>query len=76
MPPFARSVRPWPEPVNIQATCTSIRPAFFMLTLRRRGLQRSRMAQKPSTIYGLLPKRKSQTNLAEVEDKRCQLFEP
>ncbi|NOQ96513.1 MAG: hypothetical protein GQ555_07865, partial [Desulfobacterales bacterium] len=24
----------------------------------------------------LLPKQKSQTNLGEVEDKRCQLFEP
>ena len=24
----------------------------------------------------LLPKRKSQINLGEVEDKRCQLFEP
>jgi len=28
------------------------------------------------SVNGLLPKRKSQTNLGEVEDKRCQLFEP
>jgi hypothetical protein len=35
----------------------------------------SRMWQKPSAIYGLLPKRKSQTNFGEVKDKRCQLLE-
>jgi len=29
-----------------------------------------------ATTSGLLPKRKSQTNLGEAEDKRCQLFEP